>query len=409
MPDIADGLKKQTAYKKQSALGTIASGAGGQILRRENSVFSLGKATYESDEILSHQQSTGSRHGLQSTTGKLAGLLSPGTYKEFMATALRKDFAAGATTGALTNVTAASTGTDTGTFTRAAGSYLTDGFKAYDVMRWGGFAGGSATNNNAHNFLITALTATVMTVKSLDGTAVVADAAGDTVTGTVTGKKTIAPMTAHTNDYFTFEEWYADILQSEQFSDVKLNQMSLDLPASGNAKVSFDFMGLRRTLNVTQQFTSPTAETTSSILASVTGLLFVNGANFATVTGLQMQVDDGVSADGPVVGSDYSPDLSVGRIKVTGSFSAYYQDTSLVTLFQNETVLQLAIVLAADKTPSSEFVAFSLGRLKLNGDSPDDGEKGIIRTFPFTAEINVAGGAALASDQTIMSIQDSLA
>jgi hypothetical protein len=49
---------------------------------------------------------------------------------------------------------------------------------------------------------------------------------GDTVTGTVVGKKTLAPMTGHTNDYFTFEEWYPDISQSEQFVDCKQNMMT---------------------------------------------------------------------------------------------------------------------------------------------------------------------------------------
>lgn len=406
---IAQGIKKTTAFKKQVGLGTPASGAGGQIMRRVTSVFTLAKQTYESDEIVSHQQSTGSRHGLQSVTGKVSGLLSPGTYSQFMASCLRKDFASGATTGALTNVTAASTGGATGTFTRAAGSFITDGFKQFDVVRWTGFVGGSATNNNAHNFLITNLTATVMTVLALDGTAVVADAAGDSVTATVTGKKSLVPLTGHTDDYFTFEDWQPDISQSEQFQDCKFNQMALDLPASGNAKVSFDLLGLKRNLNASQQFTSPTAETSTPILAAVTGVLMINGTQYVTVTGLKLQLDAGATADGPVVGSNFSPDISRGRVKVSGSFTAYFQDAVLNTAFQNETVLSLAVVLAFDSTPNCDFVSFVCTRLKLGSDTPDDGEKGIIRSYSFVAEINTAGGAALANDQTIMAVQDSQA
>ena len=52
---------------------------------------------------------------------------------------------------------------------------------------------------------------------------------------------------------------------------------------------------------------------------------------------------------------------------------------------------------------------FTMGRIKLTGDAPDDGEKSILRTYPFTAELNSAGGAALAWDQTIITIQDSQA
>jgi hypothetical protein len=39
----------------------------------------------------------------------------------------------------------------------------------------------------------------------------------------------------------------------------------------------------------------------------------------------------------------------------------------------------------------------------------DDGEKQIVGTYNFTAAINGAGGAALANNQTIISIQDSQA
>jgi hypothetical protein len=42
-------------------------------------------------------------------------------------------------------------------------------------------------------------------------------------------------------------------------------------------------------------------------------------------------------------------------------------------------------------------------------DTPDDGEKTIVRSYAFTAEYNGSGGAALALDQTILSIQDTQA
>jgi hypothetical protein len=404
----AEGIRKQTTIGKQVALGTPLVGAGGQILRRETSIFSLTKAIYESAEIVSHQQSTGGRHGVQAPNGKLTGLLSAGTYKLLWAASQRKDFVAGVNSTALVNVTAASTGGANGTYTRAAGSYLTDGFKTFDVIRWAGWTTTGAPNN-ARNFLITALTATVMTGFHLDGTAVGAKAAGDSVTATVVGKKSIVPITGHTDDFFTVEEWYPDIVQSELFTDCKVNQFAIDVPGSGNAKVTFDFIALKRALAGAQSFTSPAIETTTGIMASVTGALMLNGLIVANVTGLKFQAMQGLTPDGPVVGSNYSPDISRGRIRVTGDFTAYYPDGVTPALFQNETVTSLAVILAADGTATSDILGFSMGRIKLTGDTPDDGEKGIVRTYPFIAEINTAGGAALAGDQTILSIQDSQA
>jgi hypothetical protein len=408
---IGQGINKQTVIKKQVSLGTPASGAGGQILRREQSVFTLAKGTYKSDEIVSHKQGTGVRHGVHATTGKIDGLISAGTYKLLWATACRADFVAGSTSGPLVNVTAAFTAGSQGTFTRAAGSWITDGFRIGDVVRWGGWAGGSAVNNNTHNMLIIALTATVMTVTTLDGAAnpVVSDAAGDSVTATVVGKKTKVPLTAHTDDIFTFEEWYPDVSQSELFTDVRLNQASVDIPGNGNCKASFDLPGLKRTLGVAQVLTTPTSETLTSILAAATGVLIVNGAQQLVVTGLKLQIDRGYNVDGPVVGSLYNPDAALGDLQVSGSFSAYFQDQSFTLLYQAETVMNLVMVACGDTTASADFVAFNLGRLKLTGDAPDDGKKGIVRTLPFTAEINSAGGAGLANDQTILSIQDSQA
>lgn len=407
----AEGIRKQTTIGKQVALGTPLVGAGGQILRRESSVFALTKDTYESSEIVSHQQSTGSRHGVQATNGKIAGLISAGTYKLLWAASCRKDFVAGVNSTALVNVTAATTGGATGTYTRAAGSYLTDGFKIGDVIRWVGWTT-TGVPNNSRNFFITALTATVMTGRHIDGppaTAVGAKAAGDSVTATVVGKKTLAPLTAHTDDFFTVEEWYPDIVQSELFTDSKVAQFAVDIPGSGNSKVTFDFVGLGRTLAGAQSYAAPAAETQTGIMSSINGCLLVNGVVQSLVTGVQFQAVQGLTPDGPVVGSNFSPDISRGRIRVTGQFTAFFTDSSLQALFANETVLGLSVVLSADSTATSDIVGFTFSRIKLGGDTPDDGEKGIMRTFTFVAEINTAGGAAIANDNTIMSIQDSQA
>lgn len=400
---IAHGISKQTIFKVQSALGTAASGAGGQLLRRRTSVFQLTKDTYASDEMVTHQQATTTRHGLRATSGRIAGLLSPATFKEFIESALRRDFAAGATTGAIITVTAAAANPQ---FVRSGGSFLTDGFKVFDVIRWTGWV---AAANNARNFLITALTATDMTGIFLDGTAVVAEAEGVSVTGAVVGKKTYAPLTGHTNKYHTFEEWYADISRSELFVDNKVGQIAFGLPASGNTTIDIDLIGLNRVLAAAQVLTTPTDETSTDILTAVRGILRVNDNTIDLVTGAQITLVTGLTPDGPVVGSNSSPDISTGRIVVTGQFSAYFEDADLQELYDDETVLNLGMLLTADQTATADFMGLSLGRIKLNGDAPDDGEKGIVRTFPFTAEINTAGGTALANDKTIMTVQDSAA
>jgi hypothetical protein len=91
---VAQGIYKKLAYKKQSALGTAASGGSGQYLRREKSSFNKMKDTYSNDEIVSHQQYTGDTYGVGKTKGDLDGVLSPGTYATLLASLLRKDMTA---------------------------------------------------------------------------------------------------------------------------------------------------------------------------------------------------------------------------------------------------------------------------------------------------------------------------
>jgi hypothetical protein len=110
---------------------------------------------------------------------------------------------------------------------------------------------------------------------------------------------------------------------------------------------------------------------------------------------------------GASIGSAVSPDLNQGRLKVSGSFVSMFEDTVLQALFDAQTAVSLCAVACSDTTATSDFVGFTMGKIKLTGDAPDDGEKAIMRTYPFTAEINGAGGTALAFDKTILSIQDS--
>lgn len=402
---IAQGISKITVLKKQTGLGVAASGSGGQIVRRESSTLNLKKDTYANNEIVSHQQSTGKTHGLRSVDMSLNGVLSPGTYAPYIGSVLRKDpTATTPITGA--SITIAGSG-PTWTVTRAAGSYLTDGIKIGDVVRLS--VGSFNAANLSKNLLVTALTATVATVRPVNGVALVAEGPIATSTVTVIGKKIIAPLTAHTKDYYTVEDWQSDIVQSELFTDVVLGMADLNLPSTGNATIQLGGAGLNRTTGASQILTTPTAETTTEVLAAVNGEVLVDGTAVANVTGLSIKIDGKAANMGAVIGSNTSPDVQRGIIDVTGQFTAFYQDGVLPALFDAATDIQLIIVLANDATATSDFIAINIPAIKLDGDSKDDGDKAIVRTYPFTARLYGAGGAALATDKTIISIQDSQA
>lgn len=404
MTAIAQRISKQTVMRRQTGLGVVGA-ATGQIMRRTNSVFKAVRDMYKSNEVVSHHQSTGASYGLRKTEGSLAGELSAGTYQMPIEGMLEAVYGTAATSGSQTTIAAVSGTPDT--FTDSGSGFLTAGFKIGMVVRASGFSGAGVTANNARNFWITAVTAGVMSGLFLDGTAMISDAAGEAVTILEVGKHVKTPLTGHVKQYLQVEEWFGDLTDSDLFNDVVVASLDFDLPASGNAGFSSSYVGLARTLSGAQVMGSPTAETSTGIMAAINGRVYVNGTS-TPITGLKLSVKNGATPTGAEVGSNSSSDVSKSMIEVEGSFTSMLRDQVLSALYEAETAVSIAAVLTADETATSHFMSFILGKVKITSDPPDDATA-IMRTYSFTAEINRAGGAALAWDDTILTIQDSAA
>ena len=400
---ISTGVAKQVRYKKETTWGTapvVVTGA--QLLRRVTSNLDLAKQTYQSAEIRSDYQIADFRHGVRSVNGAINGELSPGTYKDFFAAALRADYATPATTGALITVTATVAAPQ---FVRSTGSWLTDGFKVGDVVRHSGWAT-TGVPNNARNFLITALTATDKTGVFLDGTAPGPKVAGDSVTIVLAGKKTMTPVTGHTDESFSIEHWFADLSQSELFTGCKVASIDLALPPTGISTCALNFMGKDMASDVVEYYTTPTAETTTGVLASVNGAIYVGNQKIALLTGLTLKVNGNMTAD-PVVGSNTYPDIFEGSVVVDGQMTALFTDGTLRDYFLNETEVGIYAVFTTGNGAADDFIAFNMPRVKAGGAGKDDGQKGIVQTIPFQALFNKNGGTGISSDKTTLSVQDS--
>lgn len=401
---IAQGVKKVVSYKKQTGLGVAASGGGGQELRRVTSTINLTKETYQSSEIRSDQQIADFRHGSKQVSGTLSGELSSGTYKDFLQSVLRKDFVA------ITSLTAAAVTivASTGVITFQTGNPLTGGIKIGNVVR---ITAGSVNAANLNkNLLVTGVTASTLTVKTLNGSALADNATSVTgVTIAIPGKYTYVPETAQTQDYYTVEHWFLDVAQSEVYSDIVQTNAQVKIPANGMATIDFPLVGLNVSTGTSQVLTSPTAISTGGATAGVNGLLLVSGTPVAIVTSIDFDVNGNISVADAVVGSVSRPDVFQGSVAVTGTFSAYFTDAVFRDYFINETEVSLIIALTTDSTAIADFVVFSMSRIKLGGADVSDGANGLTRSFPFTALKNTSGGAALANLATTFMVQDSLA
>lgn len=399
---ISKGTAKVVAYKKETTWGTAAGASGGKQVRRVTADFNLTKETYESNEIRTDRQLADFRHGVRSADGTLSGELSPNSYSDFMQSLVAKDFASVSAVTGISATIAAGTGT-LWTITRAAGDWLSNGLKVGSVIRLTG--AGLATTNVGKNLLIVSMTTTIITVQVLNGSTLTAEGPIASVTATVVGKQTIVPATGHTEDSYTIEQWFQDIAQSEVFTGMRVGSMNLQLPATGLTTVDFNFMGKDLTTKgTTQYFSSPTAQGTNGIFAAVNGAMIVNGAPVALVTSADFTVERAME-NATAVGSNSVAEIFLGRIRVTGNLSVYFQDATFRNYFDDETPVSIVFALTTGSEANADFLTFTLPKVKLGSFQKDDGELGLVASTSFQALLNADTTAGLPA--TTIQIQDS--
>lgn len=397
----AVGIFRQIAYRKESTWGQLPGATGAKQIRRVTGDFNLIKDAYESNEIRTDQQTADYRHGVRSAEGSISAELSPGSYSDFFASVLARDWTNGVSATGLTLAVAAS-GTNF-TLTRSTGSFLADNFRVGQVVRITAGTGADPANLN-NNLLVVSITATVLTVQVLSRVPLVVQASVTAASISAAGKTTYVPLTGHTNDSFTFENWYSDINQSEVFTGLKPNSVSVSLPATGLVTTDIGFMGknLEQT-GSTRYFTTPAAAGTTGIFAAVQGALIVNGSAGACITSADFTIDRNMEA-AQCVGSNFASEIFTGRITASGNLSAYFSDGTLRDYFANETPITIVMALTTSTEKNADVMTFVFPKVKLNGSSVADNATGLVQSIPFMALLNDVTTGGL--EATTVQIQD---
>jgi hypothetical protein len=404
---FASGPGKYLTINEETTFGTAVA-SGGVYLDRVTSTVDLTKDTYQSNAILRTAQVKISRHGMRKVGGAINGELNPGAYSRVIQAHLRKDFANGATT---TGTTISTLGAS---LVRSSGSWIASGtgnFKVGSVVSPSGFATGTTTAFNGKRYLVASVGTGTMTLLNLDGTtpSFGTNTSGDTVTVAEVGKVTYFPESGHTDKSVSIEHFYSDIGQSELYTGCKFGGMNVQLPTTGLATVQFDVMGQDLLRDTSQQLTSPSDPTSGNGLASVNGVLLIDGVASGIINSLNFKTDTQQATDG-VVGSNITPFVWQGVLKGTGQIVAFFEDATFRDYFVDETEIGLVVLLTAGNTNTSDFMCFTLPRVKINGATKDDKQTGGLK---LTGNIefldNTAGGDGTNSEATTIRVQDSLA
>lgn len=326
---VETGNLSQLTYGAESVFGTQSSAAGA-ILPVTSISLSPEVSNYIDDPTFRRDNMRGAgRRGALRGKGSFGGKMRYGAFDEFLAASLGlfswssnvakvKDIDVSSSA----SVTVSSSGK---TFTRAAGSWLTDGFAVGDAVQWAGFT--NAANNSATT--ITTLTATVMTCSG----ATLVDESSVTTARCAT---CIRPS-------FTFERGHLANGIFLPFLGGVIDGFTISGKVNDAIDISFDVLtksvGTRTT---TSAFASPAAANTNPLLTSWDGSLKRNGTALASVVGWTIK-NARNSDTAEVVGTSALYDIQPKAAQITGSLELYFDGVQSLDDFVNETDLALQL------------------------------------------------------------------
>ena len=161
--------------------------------------------------------------------------------------------------------------------------------------------------------------------------------------------------------------------------------MTLSISTEAIVTVNFGIVGANQ---LEPSSTVPTGATfgepsTTEPMDSFSGSIKEGGVESAVVTEIELSVENGI-APRYVVGSKKSIKQSIGKLKVSGTLTAYFEDATLIGKYLREEASSLEITVT-DGMPDNQYT-FLLPKIKFTGGQPDVGGEGpITLSMPFTA------------------------
>jgi hypothetical protein len=182
---------------------------------------------------------------------------------------------------------------------------------------------------------------------------------------------------------FTVERHHQDIGKFLRSTGCQFNTMSLSVAPNSMVTGSFGIIGSGFTTSGSALGSSTySAETTTAPFDSFTGSITEAGGAIATVTALELAIDNGMEAL-YVVGSADTLLPSIGKSSITGSVTAYFEDTALIDKFINETTS--AIIFTLTDAAGNDYI-FELPKVKYNSGNPEvSGPGAVTVTLDFIA------------------------
>ncbi len=184
---------------------------------------------------------------------------------------------------------------------------------------------------------------------------------------------------------FSIERLFANLATPEyhRYTGAEVNSFSLSVAPDAIVTGTFNFIAQDTSIGtaIITGATYPAASTTEPF-DSFSGTITEGGSAIATVTSVEMTLENGLN---PlfVVGSALTDRPVIGKSRVTGTLTTYFQSKTLLDKFINETSSSLVFTLT---DPAGNLYDFTLPNIIYTGGQPDvEGEGEVTVALPFTA------------------------
>jgi len=199
---------------------------------------------------------------------------------------------------------------------------------------------------------------------------------------------------------FTLEREFNDLATPEyhRHTGCEFNSMAVSVAPNQMATATFSIVGKDLSVDTAEVSGSTySSDVGNTPFDSFTGSITEGGSSIATVTAIEFTIENGIE---PLfsVGSDTTNRPSIGKSRVTGSLTTYFDSKALYEKFLNEA--ESEIVLTLTDVDGNDY-QFDIPRVKYNTGQPDvSGEGAVTISMDFVALYNDADGSQLVITRT---------
>ncbi len=377
---MSDTDRVQLSFIAEDTFGELKTGSNLQILRFTSESLKQEMESRQSAEIRSDRQVTDVKRTRVRANGDISFELSYEAQDDFLNAALMSsDWSTPVTVGPATTISAS----DSDNSFNDSGN----GFGSIVANQWVKTSGFSNAANNGYFKVVSAAAGKIV----VSGGTLTTESAGQSVT-IVMGAQIVNGTTCPS---FNIERQYTDLSNTFAIlTGMCVNQFSLNFAAGELITGSFSFLGSSEQSASASSGSGYDAAPTNEIMASPDegNEILENQAAYA-ITSFSMQLMNNLR-DKMVVGSENILSIGTGKINLSGTVQAYFESSTAMDKFLNQTASSLAIAL--EDSDGNAYV-IDMPQVKYtSGQRPAMGEnQDVIADLGFTAYMDASEGITI--------------